>query len=152
MTNLINWNPFREFHHVTNQLSDLVYNGGRSTTNKNESTGNFTADWIPAVNITESESGYRIDAEVPGVKREDVKVTVEHGKLTIQGDRKFESGAENDTLHRLEHSEGTFLRNFRIPEDADSDSIKAEFKNGILSVLIPKSESSKLKEIEVKIS
>jgi len=152
MTNLINWNPFREFHHVTNQLSDLVYNGGRSMNNKNESTENCTADWIPAVNITESESGYRIEAEVPGVKREDVQVTVEHGKLTIQGDRKFESSAENDTLHRLERSEGTFLRNFRIPDDADPDSVKAGFKNGVLSVLIPKSESSKLKQIEVEIS
>ena len=72
--------------------------------------------------------------------------------MTIQGERKFESSAENDTLHRLERSEGTFLRNFQIPDDADSDSVKAEFKNGILSVLIPKSESSKLKEIEVEIS
>jgi|TARA_B110000116_G_C16790107_1_gene563216 HSP20 family protein len=152
MTNLINWNSFREFHHVTNQLSDLVYNGRRSLNEKNQSIENSVADWIPAVNITENESGYRIDAEIPGVDREDVQVTVEHGKLTIQGDRKFENSAENETLHRLECSEGTFLRNFRIPDDANPDSVKAGFKNGVLSVLIFKSESSKLKQIEVEIS
>ncbi|MDB4711585.1 Hsp20/alpha crystallin family protein [Verrucomicrobiales bacterium] len=152
MTNLINWNPFREFHHATNQLSNLVYNGGRSLADKNKSAESSLSDWIPAVNITESESEYRIDAEIPGVGREDVQVTVEHGKLTIQGDRKFKSSKENETLHRLERSEGTFLRNFRIPDDADPDSVKAGFKNGVLSVLIPKSESSKLKQIEVEIS
>ena len=152
MTNLINWNPFREFHHVTNQLSDLVYNGGRSLNEKNQSAENPVADWIPAVNITENESGYRIDAEIPGVDREGVQVTVEHGKLTIQGDRKFESSTEGETLHRLERSEGTFLRNFRVPDDADPDSVKAGFKNGVLSVLLPKAESSKPKQIEVEIS
>ena len=152
MTNLINWNPFREFHHVTNQLSDLVYHGGRSLADNNESTENSAVDWIPTVNITESKSGYRIDAEIPGVNREDVQVTVEHGKMTIQGDRKFESSTENEKLHRLERSDGTFLRNFRIPDDADPDSVKAGFKNGVLSVSIPKSESSKLKQIEVEIS
>jgi len=104
------------------------------------------------VNITENESGYRIDAEIPGVDREGVQVTVEHGKLTIQGDRKFESSTEDETLHRLERSEGTFLRNFRVPDDADPDSVKAGFKNGVLSVLLPKAESSKPKQIEVEVS
>ncbi len=152
MTNLINWNPFRELNHVTNHLSDLVYNGGRPLIDNEDSGGNFQVDWIPAVNITEIESGYRIDAEVPGVQREDVQVTVENGKLTIQGDRKFERSEENDKVHRVERSEGTFRRYFRVPADADSDSVKAAFKDGVLSVLIPKSESSKLKQIKVEVS
>ena len=150
MTNLIKWNPLREFHDVTTQLSDLMNTGSRSLYG-GEGQGILEADWVPAVDITEDETGYRIDAEVPGIQREDIKVVVENGKLTLQGNRKFETEENSGKVHRVERSHGSFTRNFRVPEDADGSSVSAEFKNGILSVLLPKSEESKPKQIEVEV-
>jgi len=93
-----------------------------------------------------------IKAELPDVKKEDVKVTVENGVLTISGERKFEKEEKKKKYHRVERAFGTFVRSFSLPDVADASKVKAEFKNGMLTVHVPKSEKAKPKQIEVNVA
>jgi HSP20 family protein len=108
--------------------------------------------WAPLVDVVEDEHEYTIKAELPEVKKEDVKVTVEDGALHISGERKFEKEVKKRKYHRIERSYGSFDRVFVLPEGARGDAVKAEFHDGILEVHLPKSEAAKLKALEVKIA
>ena len=89
--------------------------------------------------------------ELPEVKKEDVKVTIENGTLTISGERKFEKEDKNKKYHRIERADGSFVRSFALPEGTDGSKVKAEFKDGILKVHLPKTEETKSKSLEVKV-
>jgi HSP20 family protein len=95
---------------------------------------------------------YLIKAELPEMRKEDVKVTVENGVLTISGERKFEKEEKKKKYHRVERGFGTFMRSFALPDDADFSKVNAEFKNGVLTVHVPKSEHAKPKQIDVKVA
>jgi HSP20 family protein len=110
------------------------------------------AEWSPLVDIEESEKEYVIKAELPEIKKEDVKVTVENDVLTITGERKFEKEEKGKKYHRVERSYGSFARSFALPEDADGTKVSAEYKDGVLRIHLPKSEKAKPKTIEVKIA
>ena len=110
------------------------------------------AEWMPLVDITEDEKEYLITAELPEVRKEDVKVTVENGVLTIRGERKFEKEEKNKKWHRVERSYGSFVRSFAVPDNGDPEKVNAEFKDGVLKVRLAKSESARPKQIEVKVS
>jgi HSP20 family protein len=110
------------------------------------------ADWAPSVDISETDSAYLIKGEIPGVKKEDVKVTIQDGMLTIQGERKQEKEEKGKKFHRVECSYGSFVRSFRVPEDADENKVKAEFKDGMINVTLPKSARAKTKAINVSVS
>jgi HSP20 family protein len=110
------------------------------------------ADWAPSADITETDAAYLIKAEIPGVKKEDVKVTVQDGMLTMQGERKMEKEEKGKKFHRIERSYGCFSRSFRVPDDADENSVKAEFKDGMLNITLAKSEKAKPKSINVSVS
>lgn len=110
------------------------------------------AEWIPLVDITEDDKEYLITAELPEVKKEDVRVTVENGVLTISGERKFEKEEKNKKYHRVERSYGSFARTFALPDDGDAAKVNAEFKDGLLKVRVAKSEAARPKQIEVKVS
>src|SRR3977135_2093132 len=110
------------------------------------------ADWAPLADITEDEKEYVIKAELPDVKKDDVKVTVENGVLTISGERKFEREENKKKYHRVERAFGTFVRSFSLPDVADASKVKAEFKNGMLTVHVPKSEKAKPKQVEVNVA
>jgi len=112
----------------------------------------IVADWTPSVDISETEGEYQIKAEIPDVKKEDVKVTLEDGVLTIQGERKHEKEEKGKKYHRIERSYGSFVRTFSLPDVIDDDKVKAEFKDGILNLHLPKSEKAKPKAIEVKVA
>lgn len=92
----------------------------------------------PLVNFVEKKDSYQLDAEVPGMKKEDVKITVDNGYLTISGERKEDRKEETDTFHRIEHYSGKFQRTMRLPRDANVDQIAARMDNGILHVTLPK--------------
>lgn len=109
------------------------------------------ADWTPSVDITETDKEYLVKAEIPEVKKEDVKLTVEDGVLTLQGERKTEKEEKGKRFHRTERTYGSFLRSFSMPPDADETKVAAEFKDGMLYVHMPKSEKAKPKAIDVKI-
>ena len=110
------------------------------------------SEWCPRVDIRESEKSFQIKAEVPGVRKEDVKVTLENGILSISGERKFEKEEKGKKYHRIEHSYGSFLRSFGLPENADPGHVDAKFSDGVLTVHVAKSEAAKPKQIEVKVA
>src|SRR5438874_5959989 len=109
-------------------------------------------EWTPLADITEDDMEYVIKAELPELKKEDVKVTVENGVLTISGERKFEKEEKKRKFHRVERGYGTFMRSFTLPDDSDGKKVKAEFKNGLLTVHLPKSEHAKTNHIEVYVA
>jgi len=148
--NLVKWDPFRELEDVTNRLNRIF---GQPLA-RSESGQNMlaVADWAPSVDISETDSAYLIKGEIPGVKKEDVKVTIQDGMLTIQGERRQEKEEKGKKFHRIECSYGSFARSFRVPSDADENSVKAEFKDGMLNVTLAKSEKAKPKSVNVSVS
>jgi HSP20 family protein len=110
------------------------------------------AEWAPLVDIAEDDKEYLITAELPEVKKEDVKVTMENGVLTITGERRFEKEEKNKKWHRVERAYGSFARSFALPDNGDVAKVNAEFKDGVLKVHVAKSEAARPKQIEVKVS
>jgi HSP20 family protein len=152
MNGLTRWEPFKELEDLQNRLSNIF---GRTPVRRAEGKENITlAEWAPLADITEDDKEYVIKLELPEVKREDVKVTVENGVLAIAGERKFEQQHEDEKkkCHRVERAHGSFLRTFTLPEDADADQVKATFKDGVLEVHLPKGEKAKPKQIEVQVA
>jgi len=109
-----------------------------------------TTEWSPLVDISENDREYRISAELPEVRREDVKVTAEKGALTIMGERKFEQEEKGRKFHRVERAYGSFGRTFALPDDANPTKVTAEFKDGVLTVHLAKDEKPKPQQVEVK--
>jgi len=110
------------------------------------------ADWTPLVDISETETEYAIKAELPEVRKEDVRVTVEDGVLTIQGERKQEKEEKGKKYHRIERAYGRFVRTFTLPDSVDEANVKAEYTDGVLRLHLPKSEKAKPKQIDVKVA
>ena len=148
---LTRWEPLREMEDFQNPLSTLFGRPQRRTNGHGREEITL-ADWMPLADITEDEKEYLIKAELPELKKEEVKVTVENDVLTISGERKFEKEEKKKKYHRVERGYGTFMRSFALPDDADGKKVKAEFKNGLLTVHLPKSERAKSKHIEVNVA
>ena len=145
------WDPFREMEEMQNRLSSLF--GRRWPPWRDEPEEGFTlTEWMPPVDIEESDREYLIKAELPGMKKEEVKLKVEGGTLSISGERTAEKEEKDKTYHRVERSYGAFSRSFTLPEGALAEKISAEFKDGVLMVHLPKDEKAKPRAIEVKIS
>ena len=145
------WDPFKELDELQNRLSTMF---GRAPLRKEgeRQEAMRLVDWAPLVDIIEDEKEYRIKAELPEVKKEDVKVAVQDDVLTISGERTFEKEEKGKKYHRVERAYGSFARSFTLPEDADAGKVTAEFQQGILNVHIPKSEKARPKSIEVKVA
>lgn len=105
--------------------------------------------WVPALDVRETEGGFEVTVDLPGMEPEDVDVTFENGVLTISGTRVFSKEDDEETYHRIERSFGTFARSVRLPRTADTEKIEATFEKGVLNVSIPKSEAAKPRIIEV---
>jgi HSP20 family protein len=145
------WDPFREMEEMQNRLSSLF--GLRWPAWRSENEEGFTlTEWLPPVDIEESDREYLIKAELPGMKKEEVKLTVEGGTLSISGERKAEKEEKDKKYHRVERRYGAFSRSFTLPEGALAEKISAEFKDGVLMVHLPKDEKAKPRAIEVKVS
>lgn len=151
MTNaLTRWNPMRELEEFQSRILSAF--NPSSTRRRNGQDSTALAEWMPLVDITEDDKEYLITAELPEVTKEDVKVTMENGVLTITGERKFEKEEKNKKWHRVERAYGSFARSFALPEDGDAAKVNAEVKDGVLKVHVAKSESARPKQIEVKVS
>lgn len=142
------WDPFREMETLSNRLNRLF---GMARTGNGEREHLATTDWAPACDIVETDKTYQIQAELPGVNKDDVHVTLADGVLTIQGQRREVKEEKTARFHRRELAFGNFLRRFTMPDDADESKVDASFKDGILEVVInkAKAKASKTKEIEV---
>lgn len=152
MNQITQWDPFRELEDMHRRLSTLM-NGGAPSRRRNGSQDSLAAaEWSPAVDITEDDQSYVIKAELPEVKKEDVRVTLENGVLTLTGERKLEKEEKGRKYHRIERAYGTFSRSFALPENIDAGRVTAAFKDGMLTVTVAKSENAKPKQIEVKVA
>ncbi len=148
MANLPRWNPFAEFEDILNRYNRTIGIPGTSTQDKEVLS---KTDWAPAVDITETKDAYLIKAEIPGLKREDVKVAVDDRVLTISGERQVEKEEKDRKHHRIERVYGSFARSFALPDNVDDEHIRAEYKDGILTLTLTKHEKAKPKAIEVQI-
>jgi HSP20 family protein len=149
MTTLMRWDPFRELEDMSDRLNRVF---ARPATRTNGKEALTVADWAPTVDISETDGEYFIKAELPEVKKDDVKVTLEDGILTIQGERRREKDEKTTKYHRVERSYGSFVRSFSLPDQVDENGVKAEYKDGMLNLRIPKSEKAKPRAIEVKVA
>ncbi|HEY3204661.1 MAG TPA: Hsp20/alpha crystallin family protein [Thermoanaerobaculia bacterium] len=139
---------FQQMEEMSERLNRLF--GTRQRPNGKEYL--TVADWAPVVDIQETENEYLVKAELPEVKKEDVKVTIENGVLTLQGERRQEKEEKGKKFHRTERLYGTFLRTFTVPPDAEETRVAADFKDGILRVHLPKAKMPRPKAIEVKVA
>jgi len=108
--------------------------------------------WAPAVDILETENELILKADLPEVKQDQIDIRVEDGTLTLRGERKFEAVKDGKGYHRIERSYGAFSRSFSLPDTVQSDGVKATFKDGVLTVTLPKKEMAKPRQIKVEVS
>jgi HSP20 family protein len=146
--NLIRWEPFTGVDDVFGRMPGLLARWPRISIPEN---GAAKFEWSPSADISETEKEYLIRAEIPAVRKEDVKVTVDKGSITIEGERRQNTQEKTEKIHRTESFRGTFMRSFSLPEDANSEAVRCESKDGILTVHIPKVEkqASQAKRIPV---
>ncbi len=134
--NVVRWSPFHELDNLFQALD-------------RPAAGVRRADWLPLVDIRESEHNYQIDVEVPAVASEDLSVSVTDGVLTVSGERKAEVSEAKGKQHRVERRYGRFVRNFQLPDDADVNGISARNQDGVLYLAIAKRESAKTRTIDI---
>ncbi|HET9726658.1 MAG TPA: Hsp20/alpha crystallin family protein [Gemmatimonadales bacterium] len=118
---------------------------------QSQENGSLTSSWIPACDVFEDQDAVKIVAEVPGVRPEDVKISLENNLLTIRGEKRQQAEEKTERVHRYERSYGSFERAFSLPTTVDPDKIAASYTNGILTVTIPKAERARPREIPVKV-
>jgi len=140
--NIVNWEPFREMENLFNRYSRLAR---RSVLNGDLET------WTPSADISETDREYLIKANLPEVKKEDVKVTLESGALTISGERKQEKQEKGENEIRVESFYGTFSRTFQLPDNVDAGNVRAESKDGVLKIHIPKKEAVKSRTVSIDV-
>ena len=141
MNTLSIWNPIHEMDELFhNRLASVL--GGESVQ---------SVAWSPVVDIEETELNYLIRAELPGLSKKNVKVMVEDGVLTLSGERDLERKVEGKTFHHIERSHGTFTRSFTLPENAEAESVSANYKDGLLEIRVAKGEEALPKSIEVRV-
>jgi HSP20 family protein len=150
MNKLITWNPLREMEEAQNRFNRFL-GGFPNRMGSGELPSLTVADWSPEVDISEDDHGYLLKADLPEMKKEDVKVTVDHGILSVSGERKTEKEDKKKKFHRIERSYGTFRRSFALPEDTDSTKVTAEFRDGVLKVHLPTTAIERSKATQVKV-
>ncbi len=138
---------FNEMRNLQDEMNRLFGMGFPRLENREEIV---RGEWSPSVDIIEGKDEIAIEAELAGMKIEEVEVSIENNVITISGERKFEKKDESENHHRVERGYGTFTRSFTLPRNVVSDEAKAEFKNGILRIALPKREEAKARKLEIK--
>lgn len=143
---IVRWEPFRDLVTTQDRLNRLF----------NETMGRFVGTegvrsgaWLPAVDIYENEQNIVLKAELPGVDPKDVEATVHEGTLYLKGERKYEKELKEENYHHVERAYGSFARSFELPASVDADKVQAEFKDGVLTLTVPKKEEAKAKKIKI---
>jgi HSP20 family protein len=146
MMNLVRWNPWKEMstlqHRINHMLNEPFF---RSDSDDELRMGS----WYPAVDMFDDGDKIVIKAELPGMDKKDISVDIEDRVLTLSGERNYENEVKEENYYRRERASGTFKRAFNLPADVNSDEIKADFKDGVLKIEIPKPEAKKPKQITV---
>lgn len=150
-TTLTRWNPIQEFETLQNRMRTLFNQNGNGDFLLGGDGGAFS-DWSPAVDVSEDDDEYVITADLPEVKKEDVKITTENNVLTIRGERTREEEEKNKTWHCVERSYGKYERSFRLPDEIDQKKIDASFRDGVLTIQLPKLAEKKHNRAEKTIA
>ena len=145
------WNPLREMEEAQNRFNPFFLGGFPNRMASGEIHSLAVADWSPEIDISEDDHGYLLKADLPEMKKDDVRVTVEDGILSVSGERKSEKEDQKRKFHRIERSYGNFRRSFTLPDDADSTKVTADFRDGVLKVHLPTTTIAKTKAVEVKV-
>ena len=143
---VIRWDPFRDLNTLQERMNLLFEDANRGWRAEEPSS---TTSWSPAVDIYETESEIIVQAELPGMERKEIELSLENNVLTLKGDRRFEKEGKDENYHRIERSYGSFTRAFSIPAMVNEEEIKADYKEGVLAILLPKKERARSKQIEI---
>jgi HSP20 family protein len=149
---IVRWEPFRDLVSLQDRMNRLfgeTYRGAARTGDDDWALG---GSWAPAVDIFEKDGNIVLTAELPGIDPKAVDIRVENNVLTLQGERKFDKELPKDSFHRVERAYGSFTRSFTLPNAVDTEKIKAEFKDGVLKLTLPKREEAKPKQIHVQVA
>jgi HSP20 family protein len=146
-TQITRWNPFRDMDQLQERMNSL-WKSGLFPFNGEETVS--LPEWTPAVDIVEDDREFLVKVELPEMKREDVKVTVEDRVLTVSGERKQEKEEKSKRFHRIEREYGSFSRSFSLPPGANGEKVTAEFKDGLLHVHLPKNGKPAGRTVEIK--
>jgi HSP20 family protein len=144
MNNVTRWNPATAYLTTREpfyRLFDSFFNS--------DAQGEETRAWVPPVDIQETADAFLFHAELPGMTKEDLHITLENSVLRLSGERKFEKDAKKENYHRVERTYGTFTRTFTLPTPVDPDKVQATFENGILTIAVPKAEQAKPRQIAI---
>jgi HSP20 family protein len=140
---LVRLDPFRDLNSFQGPLDRFFGLSGREQRNTS------TSSWVPQVDIFENDQDLVVQAELAGMDSEDVNLTVTDNVLTISGERRFEKDDQKESYHRVERLYGSFSRSFTLPRSIDESKIKADFKDGVLTVRLPKHEKARARQIEI---
>lgn len=139
---IVRWTPWQELESMQKSLGRLLDDSGALSTEG--------GNWMPAVDIRETEDALVVHAELPGIDKKDIKVDVRDGVLSISGERRYEKDVKEENVHRIERAYGSFSRSFSLPRNVDTEKVDASLKDGVLEVKLPKKESAKPKAIEIR--
>lgn len=146
----ISRDTLRDLQNMSDRIDRLL--AGRNVPSAGRDEAMALVDWAPAIDVMETNEEFQIRAELPGVEKKDVKLSVENGVLLISGHREQEKEEKGKRYHKIERAYGNFARSFTVPEAVDPEKVTADFKNGLLTVRLPKSEKARPKSIEVQVT
>jgi HSP20 family protein len=150
MTTMMRWDPFQDLRSAQDemaQMSPMLAHALGLHTRQGSATATV---WAPALDISERKDAYLVTVELPGLKPEDLDITMEDGLLTVQGERQFTSESSEQQFHRVERRYGAFRRSITLPAHVLAEGIQASFEDGVLQILVPKAEEAKPKRIQVR--
>jgi HSP20 family protein len=142
MSLIVRRDPFNEFMNIFHTSLPRIFNGDMGV----------NGSWVPGVDIREDQNSILLEADLPGVKPEDFKLSIENNRLSLSGERRIEQESNSENFHRVERSYGSFSRTFRLPSTVIVDDARAEFKGGVLRVTLPKREEAKSREIKITVT
>ena len=152
MATMTRWDPFQDLRSAQEEMAEMSPMlahalGLRAQQGSGRAT---TTAWAPALDISERKDAYLVTVELPGIKPEDLDITLEDGLLTVQGERQFTSESSEQQFHRVERRYGAFRRSITLPAHVMAEGIQASFEDGVLQILVPKAEEAKPKRIQVR--
>jgi len=152
MPSRMQWDPFQDLRSAQDELNQLnpMNHQMSSLFGQRQAAAGATPAWAPALDISERKDAYLVTVELPGLKPEDLDITMEDGLLTIKGERQFTSESSEQQFHRVERRYGAFRRSITLPAHVMADGIQASFEDGVLQILVPKAEEATPKRIQVR--
>ena len=143
------WDPFEDLRSGQDEMGPMLARALGRYGQRQGAAADSTLAWAPALDIAEAKDAYLVTVELPGVKLDDLEITLEDGLLTIQGERQFTSESSEEQYHRVERSSGAFRRSITLPAHVEADAVEASMEDGVLRILVPKAEDAKPKRIQV---